>query len=305
MSKVIISCAITGSLHTPTMSPHLPVSPDEIAEQAIAAARAGAAILHLHARDPVTGEPTASPEVFAQFLPRIKAETDAIINITTGGALGMTLDQRLAAAERFAPELASLNMGSMGFGIFPLLDRYEGSWRFPWEREFVAASEDRVFKNTFADIKMVLERLQPLGTRFEFECYDLAHLYTLAHFRDRGLVKGPLLIQSVMGILGGIGASPESVFFMKQTADRLFGSDYVWSLFGAGKAQIPLCTMGAVMGANVRVGLEDSLYLAKGRLARTNAEQVEKIRRIVEELSLEIATPDDARATLELKGRQR
>lgn len=302
MNKVIISCAITGSVHTPTMSPHLPQTPDQIVEHAVDAAEAGAAILHLHARDPETGRPSPSADVFMQFVPRIHAATDAIINITTGGAPGMAMGDRLQAAERISPELASLNMGTMCFGLFPMAERPR-EWKHDWEPAFLRATEDIVFKNTFADIRQILERLGSDGTRFEFECYDVSHLYNLAHFVDRGLVKPPFLIQSVTGILGGIGAVPESLFYMRQTADRLFGKDYVWSLFGAGRAQMPMITMGAIMGASVRVGLEDSLYISSGQLARTNAEQVLKIRRILDELGIEVATANEARALLHLKGK--
>lgn len=303
MTKIIISCAVTGSVHTPTMSPYLPVTPKEIADEAIGAAQAGAAILHLHARDPETGRPSPSADVFMEFLPRIHAETDAIINITTGGAPGMALDDRLAAADRASPELASLNMGTLCFGLFPMADKPR-AWKHDWEPAFLKGTEDMVFKNTFADIRYIIERLSAGGTRFEFECYDLSHLYNLAHFVDRGLVKPPFMIQSVMGILGGIGAAPESLFYMKQTADRLFGSDYVWSLFGAGRAQMPTCTMGALMGSSVRVGLEDSLYISPGELAKSNADQVRKIRGVLETLGLEIATPAEAREILGLKGRE-
>jgi uncharacterized protein (DUF849 family) len=302
MSKVIISCAITGSVHTPTMSPYLPQTPEQIADEAIAAARAGAAILHLHARDPETGRPTASADVFMEFLPRIHAETNAVINITTGGAPGMALDDRLAAALRVSPELASLNMGSLCFGLFPMGEKAR-DWKYEWEPKFLAATEDLVFKNTFKDIRYIIETLGAGGTRFEFECYDLSHLYNLAHFVDRGLVKPPFLVQSVMGILGGLGAVPESLFYMKQTADRLFGKDYIWSLFGAGREQMPFATMGVIMGSSVRVGLEDSLYITRGQLARSNADQVLKIRRILEELTIDVATPDEARTMLALKGK--
>jgi len=303
VNKVIISCAITGSVHTPSMSPFLPITPAQIAEQAIGAAQAGAAILHLHARNPVDGRPSPSAEIFMQFLPEIHAHTDAVINITTGGAPGMKMDERLEGATRVSPELASLNMGSLCFGLFPMADRPR-EWQHEWEPKFLRATEDLVFKNTFADIRQIIERLGAGGTRFEFECYDLSHLYNLAHFVDRGLVKPPFLVQSVMGILGGLAGVPESVFYMRQTADRLFGKDYVWSLFGAGRAQMPLCTMGAIMGSSVRVGLEDSLYLSSGQLARTNAEQVLKIRRILDELGLSVATPEEARAMLALKGKE-
>ncbi|MBK1838376.1 3-keto-5-aminohexanoate cleavage protein [Azospirillum sp. YIM B02556] len=300
--KVIISCALTGSIHTPTMSDALPVTPDEIVEQGVGAAEAGAAILHLHARDPRTGQPTPNPAVFMQFLPRLKQSTDAVLNITTGGSLNMTVQERLAAPLLAKPEMCSLNMGSMNFGIFPLADRYK-DWKHDWEEPYLRSTDDFIFRNTFRDIAYILEHLgEGCGTRFEFECYDVGHLYNLAHFLDRGLVKTPLFIQTIFGILGGIGAEERNLVFMRETADRLFGKDYEWSVLAAGRHQIPFTTMAAVMGGNVRVGLEDSLYLAKGRLARNSAEQVTKIRRILEELSLEVATPEEARAMLQLKG---
>lgn len=300
--KVIISCALTGSIHTPTMSDALPVTPDEIVEQGVGAAEAGAAILHLHARDPSTGQPTPDPAVFMQFLPRLKQSTDAVLNITTGGSLNMTVQERLAAPLLAKPEMCSLNMGSMNFGIFPLADRYK-DWKHDWEEPYLRSTDDFIFRNTFRDIAYILEHLgEGCGTRFEFECYDVGHLYNLAHFLDRGLVKTPLFIQTIFGILGGIGAEERNLVFMRETADRLFGKDYEWSVLAAGRHQIPFTTMAAVMGGNVRVGLEDSLYLAKGRLARNSAEQVAKIRRILEELSLEVATPEEARAMLDLKG---
>ncbi|WP_434625886.1 3-keto-5-aminohexanoate cleavage protein [Azospirillum sp. B2RO_4] len=300
--KVIISCALTGSIHTPTMSDALPVTPDEIVEQGVGAAEAGAAILHLHARDPRTGQPTPDPAVFMQFLPRLKQSTNAVLNITTGGSLNMTVQERLAAPLLAKPEMCSLNMGSMNFGIFPLADRYK-NWKHDWEEPYLRSTDDFIFRNTFRDIAYILEHLgEGCGTRFEFECYDVGHLYNLAHFLDRGLVKTPLFIQTIFGILGGIGAEERNLVFMRETADRLFGKDYEWSVLAAGRHQIPFTTMAAVMGGNVRVGLEDSLYLAKGRLARNSAEQVAKIRRILEELSLEVATPEEARAMLHLKG---
>jgi len=300
--KVIITCAVTGSIHTPTMSPHLPITPDEIAAGAVAAAEAGAAILHLHARDPETGRPTPSPDVFMEFLPRIKQQCNAVVNITTGGGHGMTVDERIAAAVKASPEMTSLNMGSMNFGLFPALNRFK-EFKFDWERPYLEASRDFIFRNTFADIERVLKELgEGHGVRFEFECYDVGHLYNLAHFLDRGLVKPPLFVQTIFGILGGIGADEENVLHMRRIANKLFGDDYRWSILAAGRHQMPLCTMAATMGANVRVGLEDSLYLGKGQLAPSNAAQVAKIRRILEDLSLEIATPDEARAMLALKG---
>ncbi|QDC39415.1 3-keto-5-aminohexanoate cleavage protein [Sphingobium fuliginis] len=302
MSKVIISCALTGAVHTPTMSPHLPVTPDEIAQQAIEAAEAGASVLHLHARDPETGRPTPDPDVFMQFLPRIKQATDAVVNITTGGGQGMSLDERLAAPLRASPELCSLNMGSMNFGMYPMLERYK-SFRHDWEAAHLEASRDWIFKNTFRDIELILERLgKGHGTKFEFECYDTAHLYTLAHFLDRKLVTPPLFVQSIFGLLGGTGADTENLLHARRIADKLFGDDYRWSVMAAGKHQIPFVTMGAINGANVRVGLEDSLYAGKGRLARSNAEQVRLIRSILEPLSLEVATPAETREILALKG---
>lgn len=302
MGKVIISCAVTGSIHTPSMSNHLPVTPDEIARQAIDAAAAGASVLHLHARDPVDGRPTPDPDVFMQFLPRIKEGCDAVVNITTGGGQGMSLDQRLAAALRASPELASLNMGSMNFGLFPALKRYT-EFQHDWERPYLESTRDWIFRNTFADIESILERLgKGHGTRFEFECYDTGHLYTLAHYLDRRLVTPPLFVQSIFGVLGGQGADTANLIHAKQIADRLFGSDYRWSVMATGRHQIPFTTMAAINGANVRVGLEDSLYAGKGRLASSNAEQVRLLRGILEALSLEIANPAEARTMLGLKG---
>ena len=299
--KVIITCAVTGSIHTPTMSPHLPVTPSEIAEAAVGAAEAGAAILHLHARDPDDGHPTQDPAVFAQFLPRIKQATDAVVNITTGGGQGMTVEERLQPAHKFAPEVASLNMGSMNFGLFPMLERFQ-EFNHEWERNHLEFSRDAVFKNTFKDIQYILESCSANGTRFEFECYDVSHLYNLAHFLERGIVKPPLFVQTVFGILGGIGPHPEDLLHMRRTANRLFGDDYQWSILAAGRHQLPLVTMGATMGGNVRVGLEDSLWVGPGQLAESNAAQVRKIRQVLEGLSLAVATPDEARAMLSLKG---
>ncbi|ANN65288.1 3-keto-5-aminohexanoate cleavage protein [Bordetella bronchialis] len=302
--KVIISCAVTGSVHTPTMSAYLPLTPDQIAEQAIEAAQAGAAILHLHARDPHDGRPTPDPAVFDAFVPRIRDATDAVINITTGGSTRMTLEDRLAYPLRAKPEMCSLNMGSMNFSIHTAARRIQ-QWKYDWEKPYVEGMEDLIFRNTFRDIRHILKVLgEECGTRFEFECYDMGHLYNLAHFVDEGLVQGPVFLQCIFGILGGIGPDPENLATMRTTADRLFGRDgYRFSVLGAGRHQMPLVTMGAILGGNVRVGLEDSLYLGKGELARSCAEQVRKIRGILEALSLEIATPDDARAMLGLKGR--
>jgi uncharacterized protein (DUF849 family) len=302
--KVIITCAVTGSVHTPTMSPHLPLTPDEIARQAIEAAEAGAAILHLHARDPADGRPSPDPKVFDRFVPRIQAATDAVINITTGGSTRMTLEERLAYPLQARPEMCSLNMGSMNFSIHPVARKFT-QWRHDWERPYVEGMEDLIFRNTFRDIKHILRVLgQECGTRFEFECYDVGQLYNLAHFVDEGLVQGPLFIQAILGILGGLGPDPENLVTMRATADRLFGrGGYRFSVLGAGRHQMPLLAMAAVLGGNVRVGLEDSLYLGRGQLARSCAEQVRKIRRILDELSLEVATPDEARAMLGLKGR--
>jgi len=300
--KVIITCAVTGAIHTPTMSDALPITPDEIAHQSIEAAEAGASILHLHARDPETGRPTPDPDVFMQFLPRIKQATNAVVNVTTGGGLGMTLEQRLAAPLRAEPEMCSLNMGSMNFGIFQAADKFS-DWKHDWEETYLRETDDFIFRNTFRDIEYILKHLgEGCGTRFEHECYDIGHLYNLAYFVDKGMVKPPFFIQSIFGILGGIGTEPDNVVFMKRTADRLFGDDYVWSVLAAGRFQMSLITQAAMLGGNVRVGLEDSLYLAKGRMAASNAEQVAKIRRILAELSLEVATPDEARQMLALKG---
>jgi 3,5-dioxohexanoate:acetyl-CoA acetone transferase len=300
-SKVIVSCAVTGSVHVPSQSEHLPVTPSQIAEQAIAAAEAGATILHLHARDPQTGRPTPSPDVFAEFLSEIRAGCDAVINITTGGGHGMSLEERAAAATRFEPELCSMNMGTMNFATFPMAAAIK-TFKHDWEEPYLASTRDFIFRNTIGDIETLVRTLGANGTRFEFECYDVGQLYTLAFLRDRGVVEPPLYVQLVLGILGGIGPDAENLLHMKTTADRLFGADYRWSVLGAGRHQTNLVTIGAILGGNVRVGLEDSLYLARGQLATSNAEQVAKIKRILGELSLEIATPDEAREMLALKG---
>ena len=303
--KVIISCAVTGSIHTPTMSPYLPITPDQIAESAIGAANAGAAILHLHARDPETGRPTPDPDVFLQFLPKIRAATDAVINITTGGGHNMTVEQRLQGPLRCKPEMCSLNMGSMNFGLYPALSRFK-EWQHDWEPQYLESTRDFIFRNTFKDIEFILKELgEGHGVRFEFECYDVGHLYNLAHFLDRKLVKPPLFVQTIFGILGGIGADPEDVLHMRRTADRLFGDAYEWSVLGAGRNQISVAAIAAAIGGHVRVGLEDSLWDGPGRLAETNAAQVRRARTIIEALGLEVATPDEARAILGLKGRDR
>jgi uncharacterized protein (DUF849 family) len=303
--KVIITCAVTGSIHTPTMSPHLPVTPAEITEQGVAAARAGAAILHLHARDPANGQPTANPDVFMQFLPAIHEQCDAVINITTGGSSLMTLEQRLAAPLLAEPEMASLNMGSMNFGLFPMKRRHT-EWLHDWEPALLDATKETVFRNTFADIEQIFHQLgEGCGTRFEFECYDVGHIQTLAFYLREGLIRPPLFVQFVLGVLGGIDAAPENLLHMKATADRLLGDGYRFSVLSAGRLQIPLATIGAILGGNVRVGLEDSLLIGRGQLAQNNAEQVAKIRRILEELGYEIATPAEARDMLGLKGRDK
>jgi uncharacterized protein (DUF849 family) len=299
--KVIITCAVTGSIHTPSMSPYLPVSPEEIAEAAIGAAQAGAAIVHLHARNPKDGSPTQDPKYFREFGPRIKAASDVVPNFTTGGAPTMTIEERLQPALQLKPEVASLNMGSMNFGLYEMLGRYK-EFKHDWEKPYLAGSDERIFRNTFKDIAKILESCKQNETRFEVECYDIGHLYTAAHFLDRGLLRPPLFIQSVFGIRGGIGPHPEDVLHMKRTADRLFGDAYYWSVLGAGRNQMFIAAMSAVMGGNVRVGLEDSLWLGRGQLAKSNAEQVTKARRILEELGFSIATPNDAREMLKLKG---
>lgn len=305
MSKVIITCAVTGGIHTPTMSDALPVTPTEIADQAIAAAEAGAAILHLHARDPKDGRPTPDPAVFMEFLPRIKQSCDAVINITTGGGLNMSVEERLAAPLQAAPEMCSLNMGSMNFALHPLAKRY-GNWKHDWEEPYLSGTKDFIFRNTFGDIERIYKLLgEGHGTKFEHECYDVGHLYNLAHCLDQGWFRPPVFLQLIFGILGGIGPDLENLMFMKRTADKLFGSDYQWSVLAAGRHQMSFATQAAMMGGNVRVGLEDSLFIGKGKLALNNAEQVTKIRRIVEELGHEIATPAEARATLGLKGADR
>jgi len=305
VSKVIITCAVTGGIHTPTMSDHLPITPSEIAEQAIAAAEAGAAILHLHARDPKDGRPTPDLAVFMEFLPRIKQSCDAVINITTGGGLNMTVEDRLAAPLKAAPEMCSLNMGSMNFALHPLAKRYSG-WKHEWEEPYLTGTKDFIFRNTFGDIERIYKMLgEEHGTKFEHECYDVGHLYNLAHCLDQGWFKAPVFLQFIFGILGGIGPDMDNLMFMKRTADKLFGKDYYWSVLAAGRHQMPFATQAAMMGGNVRVGLEDSLFIGRGKLATSNAEQVAKIRRILEELGHEIATPAEARAMLHLKGADR
>jgi uncharacterized protein (DUF849 family) len=302
--KVVITCAVTGSIHTPSMSPHLPITAEEIAEAAIGAAEAGAAIVHLHARDPNDGRPDQSPDRFAPFLRVIKQRSNCVVNITTGGAATMTIDERLRPVAEFKPEVASLNMGSMNFGLYPMLQRFQ-TFKQEWERPYLENSRDRIFKNTFADIEKILTTCAENGTRFEIECYDIGHLYTLAHFVDRGLVKPPFFVQSVFGILGGIGPHPEDVMHMRRTADRLFGAEYHWSVLGAGRNQMVIAAQALALGGNIRVGLEDSLWIGPGQLAKTNAEQVAKARRLVEEFGLEVAAPDEARAILSLKGGDR
>jgi uncharacterized protein (DUF849 family) len=301
-NKVIISCAITGAIHTPSMSPHLPVTPDQIAASAIAAAKAGAAIVHLHARNPDTGRPDQSPEAFARFLPAIKIGCDAIINLTTGGSPAMLVAERVRPAATFKPEVASLNMGSMNFGLYPMLGRFK-DFRHDWEEAYLDGTRDLIFRNTFKDIEYVLKTCQDNGTRFEFECYDIGHLYNLAHFLERGLVGPPLFVQSVFGILGGIGTHPEDVAHMRRTADRLFGRDnYRWSVLGAGRVQMQIAATSVAMGGHVRVGIEDSLWIGPGQLAESNAQQVSKVRGIIEGMGCQAATPDEAREILALKG---
>lgn len=299
--KVIITCAVTGAIHTPSMSPHLPVTPDEIIDAAVGAAEAGAALVHVHARNPKTGQPDQSPEAFEPFLKVIKQRSNCVINITTGGAPTMGVEERLGPCAYFKPEVASLNMGSMNFGLYPMLARFK-DFKHDWERPYLEGSKDRIFKNTFQDIENILTTCAENNTRFEIECYDIGHLYTLSHFVDRGLVKPPFFVQSVFGILGGIGPHPEDVIHMKRTADRLFGDQYHWSVLGAGRHQLPIAAMAVSMGGNLRVGLEDSLWLGPGQFAKSNADQVTAARMIIEGLGLEVATPDDAREALQLKG---
>ena len=300
-SKVIITCAVTGAIHTPSMSQHLPVTAKQIEDAAVGAIEAGCAIVHLHARDPKDGRPSQAVSLFKDFLGNIKQRCNGVINLTTGGSPAMTVEERLQPALQLKPEVASLNMGSMNFGLYPMLGKYK-TFQHEWEPTYLEATRDVVFRNTFRDIEYILRSCAANGTRFEFECYDTSHLYNLAHFIDRGLVKTPPFIQTVFGILGGIGTHPDDVAHMKRTADRLFGNDYVWSVLGAGRFQMPIASMAAAMGGNVRVGLEDSLWDGPGNLAQSNAAQVRRVRAILEGLSLSIATPDEARDLLSLKG---
>jgi uncharacterized protein (DUF849 family) len=299
--KIIISCAVTGSIHTPSMSPHIPITPEEIADAAVGAAEAGAAIVHLHARDPKDGRPDQTPEAFGRFLSIIKQRSAAVVNITTGGSPIMSIEERVKPAAHFKPEVASLNMGSINFGLYHLVDKYE-TFKFDWEKPHLEATRDLVFRNSFKDIEYILATCYDNGTRFEFECYDIAHLYNLSHFADRGLVKPPFFVQSVFGLLGGIGTHPEDVAHMKRTADRLFGDQFRWSVLGAGASQLRIAAQSAALGGNIRVGLEDSLWAGKGKLAKSNAEQVVLARKIIEGLGMEVATPDEAREILSLKG---
>jgi uncharacterized protein (DUF849 family) len=299
--KVVITCAVTGSIHTPSMSPYLPVTAEEIADAAVGAAEAGAAIVHLHARNPVDGRPDQSPEAFEPFLRSIRQRSDVVINLTTGGSPYMSVEERIKPAAVWRPEVASLNMGSMNFGLFPMLKRFT-DFKHDWEPAMLEGSHDLVFRNSFKDIRYALETLNPTGTRYEFECYDTSHLHNLHYFVQEGLVQAPLFIQTVFGLLGGIGPHPEEVLHMKRTADRLFGDSYRWSVLGAGRSQMPIAAMGAAMGANVRVGLEDSLWIGAGKFAESNAQQVRQVRQIIEGLGLEVATPDEARRILALKG---
>ena len=301
-NKVIITCAITGAIHTPSMSPHLPITPDQIVDAAIGAAEAGAAIVHLHARNPETGRPDQSPDAFGRFVKRIKQRSNVVINLTSGGAPTMRVEERVSPAHTFKPEVASLNMGSMNFALYPMLGRYK-DFKYDWEQPYLEGTRDLVFRNTFKDIEYVLRTCADNGTRFEFECYDIGHLYNLAHFLERGLVKPPLFVQSVFGILGGIGTHPEDVIHMRRTADRLLGREnYRWSVLGAGRAQMTIGAMAVAMGGNLRVGLEDSLWIGPGKLAESNAQQVRQARQIIEGFGLEVASPDDAREILALKG---
>ena len=305
MDKTIITCAITGSIHTPTMTPHLPITPAEIAAEGIRAAKAGAAVLHLHARDPVDGRPSPDPDLFMEFLQKISAETDAVANLTTGGSATMTLEDRLSGPRRAEPEMCSLNLGSMNFGLFPAAQKYD-KWKYGWEQPFLENTRDMIFKNTFLDIETIFREMgRERGARFEFECYDVGHIYTLSHFADRGLIDPPFFIQFVFGVLGGIGADVDNLVHMKHICDKLFGDQFLFSVLAAGRHQMPLTTAAATMGGHVRVGLEDSIYISRGKLAESNADQVRKIRNIVENLGREVATPDEARSILGLKGRDR
>ena len=303
--KVVITCAITGSSHTPTMSPYLPCTPDEIAAESIAAAEAGAAIVHVHARHPADGNPTGDEDVFMEFLPRIKQGCDAVVSISSGGGTGMTVEERLGIAFRAEPELTTLNLGTMNYGGYPMIEKYKDQWQHAWEEPYLESTRSEPFVSTFADIEYMLEKIGDLGTRFECEAYDVGHLYTLAHFLDRGLIKPPVFLQTIFGTLGGIGPDIDNLIFMKRTADRLLGDDFVWSVLGAGRYQFGLVTTGAIMGSHVRVGLEDNLYIGPGELAKSNADQVAKIKRILGELSLDAATPEETRTMLGLKGGDR
>ncbi|MCH1867822.1 3-keto-5-aminohexanoate cleavage protein [Nocardioides sp. CFH 31398] len=299
MQTAILTCAPTGAIHTPSMSPYLPVTVEEIATAALEAAEGGAAIVHLHVRDPEDGHPVQDVGLFRDLLARIADASDVVVNLTTGGSPHMTVEERVAPAVQLAPELASLNMGTMNFGLYPMLDRFT-DLRHEWERTHLG-NKDLVFKNTFADIERILRTCGDQGTRFEFECYDTSHLYNLAHMRDRGLVQGPLFVQTVVGLLGGIGADVEDLLHMRRTAIRLLGDDIEWSVLGAGAAQTRTAAIALSLGGNARVGLEDSLWDGPGRLATSSRAQVDRVRTIASALHRDIATPQEARRRLALR----
>jgi uncharacterized protein (DUF849 family) len=302
--KVIISCAVTGAINVPSMSPYLPITPEQIAQEAIAAAKAGASSVHLHARDPETGEPTMDLGLFQEFCQEVHRKSDVIICITTGGAPTMTPEERMVAVKKFKPELASINMGSINFGLFPMMDKIQ-EYKWGWEKDYLERSKDNIFKNTFYDQERIFKIMQDNRTKPELECYDVGHLYNTAYWADKGVIDSPFWLQLILGIMGAIQPSVENLVFMKNTADKLFGKDYLWSVLPTGRHEFNLCTVGAIMGGNVRIGMEDNLYLSKWRLAKSNSEMVEKMVHILKELDLEPTSPQETRAMLKLKGKEK
>jgi len=300
--KVIISCAVTGAIHIPSMSPYLPITQGQIAREAIASAEAGASSVHIHARDPETGEPTMDLGLFQEICQEINKKSDVIICITTGGAPTMTPEERMVAVKKFKPELASINMGSINFGLFPLMDKIK-EYKWDWERKYLEKSKDNIFKNTFYDQERIFKIMRDNGTKPELECYDVGHLYNTAYWMDKGSIDPPVWLQLIFGIMGAIQPSVENLVFMKDTADKLFGKDHIWSVLPTGRHEFNLCTVGAIMGGNVRVGMEDNLYLSRGQLARSNAQMVEKMVSILKQLDLEPASPQETRTLLKLKGK--
>lgn len=302
-NKVIVSCAVTGSINVPSQSPHLPITPEQIIENCLGAAKAGAGSLHVHVRDPQTGQPTMDLDLFKEVCQEVHSKSDAVINITTGGAPTMTPEERMVGVKKFRPELASINMGSFNFGLFPIMDKIP-EYKFDWEEDYLERSKDNIFKNTFYDQERIFKIMEDNGTKPEMECYDVGHLYNTAYWADKGVLKPPFWLQLIMGIMGAIQPSVDNLVHMKNTADKLFGKDYIWSTLAAGRFEYNLCTTGVIMGGHARIGMEDNLYLGKGQLAKNNGEMVEKMVQIIRLLDHEPTTPQETREMLKLKGKE-